>query len=269
VGKRSGRRAGGAGGRANGGRTGEQTPPKRPPPFTLTNVTPSYVLNDLDNDEGRGDLSQPERFVLQVITKAGNMGIWTKDIRSSTGLPTLTLSKVYKSLESKRLVKTVKSVAAKSKKLYMLFNLQPAKELTGGPWYTEHEFDHEFILELRNVVLTLIEKTGKIGVKSITTALATCGISKIELSEMDVDQLVTTLVLDGEVEEQVGDEDEYVPDGESATEKMFTLSRPKKNIAAAFGFRYFECLAEDFAFRELKFGEYGSISAHEPHHHSN
>ena len=29
------------------------------------------------------------------------MGIWTKDIRSSTGLPTLTLSKVYKSLESK------------------------------------------------------------------------------------------------------------------------------------------------------------------------
>ena len=29
--------------------------------------------------------------------------------------------------------------------MYMLFDLEPAKELTGGPWYTEQELDSGFI----------------------------------------------------------------------------------------------------------------------------
>ena len=27
----------------------------------------------------------------------------------------------------------------------MLFDVEPAKEITGGPWYTDQEFDHEFV----------------------------------------------------------------------------------------------------------------------------
>jgi DNA-directed RNA polymerase III subunit RPC6 len=236
-----------------------------------------YVLNDKGSDGSDADLSQPERFVLQVISKSGNMGIWTKDIRSSTGLPTMTLTKVYKSLESKRLVKTVKSVAAKSKKLYMMYDTVPAKELTGGPWYTEHEFDHEFINELRNVVLQLISSkqlAGGIGIQEITKKLKDCGISKIELSEADVDQLVTTCVLDGDVVaiKEYGDDADWKEDSVDGTlnkDKMYTMARPGPNSSSSnFNFKYWECLATDFHFRPLKFGDLGLISAHEPHHHS-
>ena len=75
--------------------------------------------------------------MLQIITRSGNMGIWTKDIKQTAGLPTQTLNKIYKQLEARRLVKTVKSVTAKSKKLYMLFETVPSNEITGGPWWTE------------------------------------------------------------------------------------------------------------------------------------
>ena len=31
----------------------------------------------------------------------------------------------------------------------MLFELEPSREITGGAWYTEHEYDSEFIGVLR------------------------------------------------------------------------------------------------------------------------
>lgn len=33
----------------------------------------------------------------------------------------------------------------------MLYELEPAKELTGGPWYGENAFDSEFISVLQEV----------------------------------------------------------------------------------------------------------------------
>ncbi len=59
------------------------------------------------------------------------------------------------------MIKPVKSVNAKAKKLYMLYNLTPAKELTGGPWYTELEFDHEFISELRTFLMHCVESSSE------------------------------------------------------------------------------------------------------------
>ena len=74
-----------------------------------------------------------------MIAKSSNLGIWTKDIKLSSGLPSQTLTKIYKTLTSKGLIKPFKSVASKTKTLYMLEGIEPAKELTGGPWYTEQE----------------------------------------------------------------------------------------------------------------------------------
>lgn len=225
-----------------------------------------YVLPKEDEPQ---DLNESEAFVLQVITKAGAHGVWTKDIRGQTGLPALTLTKCYKSLESKRLVKTVKSVAAKSKKLYMLYNLTPAKELTGGAWYTDQEFDHSFTSELRAVTLELVRHAKvPIGVGRILETLVGLKIAKCELGEADVAQLVTTLVLDGDVEETFsGDYDPSKP-GEGETVKYKLASPPRSSAAGSFKFTYWDLLDKDFSFRRLKFGELGAISAHEPHHHS-
>jgi len=35
--------------------------------------------------------------------------------------------------------------------VYMLYELEPAKELTGGPWYGPDAFDSEFITVLQEV----------------------------------------------------------------------------------------------------------------------
>ncbi|KAI2513666.1 RNA polymerase Rpc34 subunit [Fragilaria crotonensis] len=53
------------------------------------------------------------RMVYQVIEKSGNLGIWTKDIRTQTNIQQQALNKIFKALETRRLIKPVKSVSSK------------------------------------------------------------------------------------------------------------------------------------------------------------
>ena len=58
-----------------------------------------------------------------MIEEADKMGIWIRDIRDRSGLTDTQLRKVLKTLETRRLVKSVKAVGT-TKKCYMLFNLE-------------------------------------------------------------------------------------------------------------------------------------------------
>jgi DNA-directed RNA polymerase III subunit RPC6 len=58
-------------------------------------------------------------------------------MKTATNIPQQTLTKTLKILEQRNLVKFVRAVTSKSKKLYMLYDLVPAKDITGGPWYTD------------------------------------------------------------------------------------------------------------------------------------
>ena len=58
--------------------------------------------------------------------------MWTRDIKLSTNIPQHTLTKTLKILEQRNLIKSVRSVVSKSKKLYMLYDIVPAKEITGA-----------------------------------------------------------------------------------------------------------------------------------------
>ena len=53
-------------------------------------------------------LDVSSRMVYQVIEKAGNMGIWTKDIRTQTAIQQQALTKIFKALETRKLIKPVK-----------------------------------------------------------------------------------------------------------------------------------------------------------------
>jgi DNA-directed RNA polymerase III subunit RPC6 len=72
--------------------------------------------------------------VYQIIKQAANRGVWVKDLRFQSNMTAPRLQKVLKALEGRSLVKTVKGTASATKKIYMLFNLQPSEELTGGTW---------------------------------------------------------------------------------------------------------------------------------------
>jgi DNA-binding MarR family transcriptional regulator len=61
-------------------------------------------------------------------------GVWTKDMKIRTNLAQPQITKILKTLEGRNLIKSVKSVNNPSRKLYMLFELEPSREITGGAW---------------------------------------------------------------------------------------------------------------------------------------
>lgn len=64
-----------------------------------------------------------ERVVYKIIEEAGNKGIWIRDIRYKSNLTMTHLNKVLKSLETKKFIKAVKSVAV-SNYYFQLFLMQ-------------------------------------------------------------------------------------------------------------------------------------------------
>ena len=52
-----------------------------------------------------------EKVVYQIIEESGNKGIWIRDIRYKSNLQLTQVNKILKNLESKKLIKAVKSVA--------------------------------------------------------------------------------------------------------------------------------------------------------------
>ena len=146
-------------------------------------------------------LGPEQMLVYQVCEKAGNRGIWTRDIKVATNIPQHTLTKTLKILEQRNLIKSVRSVVSKSKKLYMLFDVTPAKEITGGPWYTDQEFDSEFVDHLRDHIVEVVRHRRMADLNEINADVISSGISSIELSLDELESVLKTLVYDGRLEE--------------------------------------------------------------------
>ncbi|PRT55502.1 DNA-directed RNA polymerase III subunit RPC6 [Wickerhamiella sorbophila] len=98
------------------------------------------------------NMTPDEAMVYSYIEAAGREGIWTKTIRAKSNLHQHVVTRCLKSLEGQNYIKAVKSVKHPTRKIYMLYALQPSIELTGGPWFTEGELDSDFI----NTMLTLV-----------------------------------------------------------------------------------------------------------------
>jgi DNA-directed RNA polymerase III subunit RPC6 len=93
-------------------------------------------------------MADTEKIIYNIIKAAKNKGIWIKEIKSKSNLHTQLVNSNIKSLEKKGIIKSVKSVKTPTKKVYMLTELEPSVELTGGAWYTDQELDVEFIDQL-------------------------------------------------------------------------------------------------------------------------
>jgi len=82
-----------------------------------------YRIRDTTNTSGSsittggGAIDQMERVVYQLVKESGTLGIWMRDIRTKTKLSQTILNKTLKALESKKLIKAVKSVHASKKKV--------------------------------------------------------------------------------------------------------------------------------------------------------
>jgi len=162
---------------------------------------------------------QEEKIVYSIIEKAGNMGSWIRDIRGQSNLGQTQLNKVLKTLEGKRLIKVVKTVNATKKKVYMLYNLEPDHSVTGGAWYSEQDFETEFVEILNQQCSRFLHHRMTVSQATATTAgpiaaknasmcsagevakyIGELGISKVALKEKDIMAILETIVADGKAE---------------------------------------------------------------------
>lgn len=104
-----------------------------------------------------GSMDANELIIYNHIKEARNEGIWTKLIKARTNLHQTVMTRCLRLLEQKQLVKAVKSVKFPTRKIYMLYDLTPSIELSGGPWYTDNELDTGFIHELSMACLRFIQ----------------------------------------------------------------------------------------------------------------
>ncbi|KAM9701083.1 LOW QUALITY PROTEIN: DNA-directed RNA polymerase III subunit RPC6-like, partial [Menidia menidia] len=71
-----------------------------------------YRLKDShSSSKMKGSDNQRRSWLYQVIEDAGTKAIWSRDIRFKSNLPLTEVNKILKNLESKKLIKAVKSVA--------------------------------------------------------------------------------------------------------------------------------------------------------------
>ncbi|CAH1391026.1 unnamed protein product [Nezara viridula] len=200
--------------------------------------------------EGLKGADTEEKIVYGLIKEAGNKGIWMRDIRFESKLQPTVLNKILKALENKKIIKHVKSVAANKKKVYMLYELEPDSSLTGGSWYSDQDFESEFVdvlnqqcyrylLELKQKYESdpVAVKKGPVALYAMISAtpLMVCkfisdlGISKVSLSEDDIQTILETLVFDGKVEAEVK------PGGDRLYRAISALTGPAGLISAPCG----------------------------------
>ncbi|PIC55527.1 hypothetical protein B9Z55_000764 [Caenorhabditis nigoni] len=106
--------------------------------------TPEGVVRVKVNSSQQIAGTEEEQAIYTLIEESKNRGIWIKELRERTGRNQLQLRKALKSLETKKLVKTIKAVGS-TKKCYILFDLEADKALTGGTFYSDQQLDSELI----------------------------------------------------------------------------------------------------------------------------
>lgn len=196
--------------------------------YKLKNQAFKQVIKGADNEE---------KVVYNLIEEAGNKGIWIRDIRVRSNLANTQLTKVLKSLESKKVIKAVKCVNASKKKVYMLYNLEPDRSISGGAWYQDQDFESEFVDILNRQCLRFLQQRADkiknnprgpiVGrTQSYATAgevqkyITDLGISKVKLEVEDVITILDTLVYDGKAESNI------YPDGNKVYRAIESLIPP-------------------------------------------
>ncbi|KAJ1934917.1 34-kDa subunit of RNA polymerase III (C), partial [Linderina pennispora] len=161
-------------------------------------------------------LTTDEQLVYKHIQASKNEGIWVRTLKMKTNLLQGVITRALKTLEQKALIKSVKSVKHPTRKLYMLIDMTPSSEITGGPWYTDQELDTDFINQLAKQCYQFIyansypkhnpqaiypaSYTGFKTSSQIKRFISGHNITNVDLSDENIEELLTMLVYDGKIE---------------------------------------------------------------------
>ena len=161
--------------------------------------TPHYRVVSSSDATRLSLLSPSELVIYHMIAKEGNRGLWIRDIRRRSALSAVEVGKALKSLLGRRLVKAERSVEGKNKRVYMLFELEPAKEVRGNSWYGGGEFDADFIAALREMSVKCVRerRPAAASAQQVSDYLRQSGVFEVECSLDEVEMVLDSLVYDG------------------------------------------------------------------------
>ena len=182
--------------------------------FQDANKNLTYELQSKEMAEKLSRLSKEEQQVLQEVRKGKNHGVWIRDLRYNTRLQKNRIEKILKKLTITGLIKSVKSIASMNRRLYMLKDIEPSRDISGGPWYTDSEFDADFINSLRSAIEQILRmstqgsgaESGNVLLMStvdLHKKLSQVGVMNedVKLTVNHIQEIVDTLVYDAIIEE--------------------------------------------------------------------
>lgn len=132
--------------------------------------------------------------MFKLISDAGSQGMWAKDLATKSKIPAGTLARLTKMLEHRKLIKQITPAQYRSRKVWMLYELEPATELSGGSWYKDGQIDSDLIARLRRASMDFISNSaGPVSAEDVQRYLATQALSR---SLDNIEAILHTLVLD-------------------------------------------------------------------------
>jgi hypothetical protein len=206
------------------------------------------------NDGGEYKLTVPQvaltdgsHHVLAAIRAAGNSGVDAVTLCSRTKLPRAEVLKALQTLLQAKSIKETRGFANRAKKLFILAELEPSTEVTGGTFYTEERvLDDEFILGAKREIMqfvrsAIVSGAGGAGAAASSAASSSSAVvrrarvdqiqawlaqkfPKRLMSVRDVGILCRTLELDGLLQRVSGPEavayrTRTLPNGDAAREQ--------------------------------------------------
>ena len=95
------------------------------------------------------------------MDEAGADGIWVSTLRKRLKMHKNVVDNGIKYLEARGLIRSMQSIDAPVKKMYIKASLEPSDRVTGGPWFTDSSFDEGFVDELQKIIFEYVRNHRK------------------------------------------------------------------------------------------------------------
>lgn len=143
------------------------------------------------------DLTTEEQAIYQHIEESGNIGVLPSALKYLVAGQQITkVNAIVKKLSTKGLIKTLTSVLKGGKKVWMLLEVEPSPDVTGGMTGAEY-FDIESIAVVMERVEAYTRKQGQVSKKELLVFIKQLGVLPGDkIRDDDIDQVLTVMVLD-------------------------------------------------------------------------
>lgn len=151
------------------------------------------------------DLSAHDVAIYKLIKDSLDKGISKREIIGKSELPTAVVTKSLSFLEKKKIIKHFTSFSKKSLKLFILYDVQPSREKTGGSLFSDGKLDVELVNVLKERIFEFVVREFKqkrlADVETTRNYINSTGIFTEELDNECILSIIKLLIYDGALEE--------------------------------------------------------------------